>query len=126
MAAEQVFDQAQGGWTDDDLLEQRIVPEHEAHELLAVAKDLRQLRRRDALAFASHAQQGFADGFVLLHRADFLRRQHGEAEGFQLGDMFEQVELLEFAVERRQRLRRGPVFDLHGAIIRRYLGGKAV
>ena len=117
LAAEQVLDEAERRRVDDDLLEQRIVPEHEPQQLLIVREDAGQFRLRAALALAGHAEQSVADGFVLLRRPHLLRRQNGEAERLQLRHVFQQVELLELAVERRQGLRGRPVFDIHAASI---------
>ena len=96
--AEQVFDEAERRRMRHHRLECGIVPEHEAHQLLAVAKHLRKAVLAALLALTGDADEGVADGAMLFRRANRLRRQHREAEGFEFGDMLEKVELLQFAV----------------------------
>ena len=97
----------------DDPLEDRVVPKHEPHQLLAVAEHLGQFGLGAFLAFARDPQQRLANGLVLLGRTDHIGGQHREPERVEFGDVLQEMQLLQFPVERRQGFRRGPVFDLH-------------
>ena len=74
VGAEQVFDQAQGGRRHHDLLERRIVPEHEAHQFLTVFENLAERAFVALFAIAGYTQQGVSDGLVLFGRADLVGR----------------------------------------------------
>jgi len=111
--AEQVLDEAKSGGLHHDVLEHRIVPKHEAHQFLAVGENLGQCRLVALLALAGDAQEGVANGFMLLGWPCFVGWQHGEPERFEFCDVFNEVELFQFAVERRECLRGRPVLNIH-------------
>lgn len=128
--AKQILNEAERRRVRHHRLEHRIVPEHEAHQLLPVAEDFSKAVLAALLALAGDADEGVADGAVLFRRAHRVRRQYRETEGFEFGDVLEQVELLQLAIKWRQRLGGSPVLDLHGPFLcrgkceRQYTGNK--